>query len=163
MRNAEENTTWTSETLEALVIAQTIHGRATTSLSTTSISTLPTTSTILQGQAQEGERLPIPIIGLAECSNTLRLTAIMLGRLRMTVEEAKSQYILFGNSVFGQARWFHVKSPLWSPRPKYPTRKIRRAVLEVIRIGLRNPNAVPYEVESEQLAMPSRHEKRCHW
>src|SRR5438552_333400 len=114
MRNAEERTAWTSETLKALTIAQTIHGRARISLSTTRISILPTTSTILQGQAREGERLPTPIIGLTECSNTLRLSAIMLGRLRMTVGEAKAQYILFGDSVFGQARWIHVKSPLWS-------------------------------------------------
>lgn len=56
----------------------------------------------------------------------------MLGRLRMSTDEALSKYVTFGNAVFGQARWWHERSILWFPRAKYPLRKIRSAILTII-------------------------------
>jgi hypothetical protein len=87
----------------------------------------------------------------------------MLGRLSLTVQEAKEQYTRFGNGVFGQGRWFHMKSALWYPRPKYAATKVRQAILEVVRLGLRDPNVVDYEVQHETLAMEPRFEKACQW
>jgi hypothetical protein len=73
---------------------------------------------------------PIPRLRLRLM--TIRLSAIMLGRLRMSVDEALSQYTEFGNAVFGQPRWWHERSALFFPRAKYPVRKVRGAVLKVI-------------------------------
>jgi hypothetical protein len=67
-----------------------------------------------------------------EDTDTCSLSAIMLGRLRMSVEEALANYLTFGRSVFGQARWWHERSILYFPRAKYPSRKIRGALVEVI-------------------------------
>lgn len=56
----------------------------------------------------------------------------MLGRLRMSVDDALAQYTQFGNEVFGKARWWHERSILWYPRAKYPTRKVRAAFQRII-------------------------------
>jgi hypothetical protein len=86
-----------------------------------------------------------------------RLSAIMLGRLRMSVEEAQQAYITFGTSVFGRGRWFHERSVLYFPRSKYATRKTRKAILAVIREKLnrgRTEPLVDYEIEHEPLKSP---------
>lgn len=86
-----------------------------------------------------------------------RLTAIMLGRLRMSVEEAQQAYTVFGTSVFGHGRWFHERSALFFPRSKYATRKARRAILAVIRDKLNQGRIQPlvdYKIEHEPLESP---------
>ncbi|ETI21962.1 hypothetical protein G647_06032 [Cladophialophora carrionii CBS 160.54] len=87
----------------------------------------------------------------------------MLGRLCLTIQEAKEQYTRFGDNVFGQSRWFHMRSVLWYPRPKYAAIKVRQTILEVVRLGLRDPNVVDYEVQRETLAMDPRFEEACQW
>ena len=81
----------------------------------------------------------------------------MLGRLRMSLEEALQAYAAFGTSVFGQGRWFHERSVLFLPRSKYATRKVRKAILAVIRNKLnkdRNEPLVDYKIETEPLKSP---------
>jgi hypothetical protein len=78
----------------------------------------------------------------------------MLGRLRMSVEEAKQAYITFGTTVFGRGRWFHERSILFFPRSKYSRRKVKRAILTVIRDKLnqgRTQPLVDYIIEHEPL------------
>jgi hypothetical protein len=78
----------------------------------------------------------------------------MLGRLRMSVEEAQQAYITFGTSVFGHGRWFHERSILFFPRSKYSRRKVKRAILTVIRDKLnqgRTQPLVDYIIEHEPL------------
>jgi hypothetical protein len=91
-----------------------------------------------------------------------RLSAIMLGRLRMTIAEAMSQYTWIGNHVFANPRWFHTRSLLWWPRPKYATAKMRQAVLEVIESGLRDQSLTNYDVETTLFMFATRYKKRCH-
>lgn len=79
----------------------------------------------------------------------------MLGRLRMSVEEAQQAYTVFGTSVFGRDRWFHERSLLFYPRSKYATRKVRKAILAVIRDKLNKGKLQPlvdYEIEHAPLA-----------
>lgn len=86
-----------------------------------------------------------------------RLSAIMLGRLRMSVEEAQQAYITFATSVFGHSRWFHERSILFLPRSKYATRKVRKAKLAVIREKLNRDRTQPlfgYKIEHEPLESP---------
>src|SRR3954447_21267288 len=81
----------------------------------------------------------------------------MLGRLRMSVEEAQQAYITFGTSVFGRSRWFHERSVLFFPRSKYATRKVRQAILAVIRDKLSKDPTQPlvdYRIEHEPLESP---------
>jgi hypothetical protein len=56
----------------------------------------------------------------------------MLGRLRMSVDEALRQYTEFGNAVFGKARWWHERSIFYWPRAKYSTRRARGAIVDII-------------------------------
>ena len=69
----------------------------------------------------------------------------------MTVDEALSQYIVFGNDVFGQARWWHERSILYFPRAKYPSRKVRIAIIKAIHAKLqqRNPDTTIYQAKHE--------------
>jgi hypothetical protein len=81
----------------------------------------------------------------------------MLGRLRMSVEEAQQAYVTFGTSVFGRSRWFHERSVLFSPRSKYATQIIRKAIISVIRDKLNEDRTQPladYRIEHEPLESP---------
>jgi hypothetical protein len=75
----------------------------------------------------------------------------MLGRLRMSIDEALGQYVEFGNGVFGKARWWHERSTLWYPRAKYPSRKARGAFQRIIHAKLeqRDPSVTRYKAEAE--------------
>lgn len=91
---------------------------------------------------------------MSRCSLHLqasRLSAIMLGRLRMSADEALNAYTRFGQSVFGNARWWNERSLLYFPRAKYPSRKIRGAITEVIYEKLKedNPKTTPYQAKEE--------------
>jgi hypothetical protein len=75
----------------------------------------------------------------------------------MSVEEAQQAYTVFGTSVFGHSRWFHERSVLFYPRSKYATRKLRKAILAVIRDKLnkgRTQPLVDYKIEHEPLESP---------
>jgi hypothetical protein len=56
----------------------------------------------------------------------------MLGRLRMSVDQAIDSFMDFGNRVFGQPRVFHEKSTLFLPRAKYSAAKAREAFKTII-------------------------------
>jgi hypothetical protein len=75
----------------------------------------------------------------------------MLGRLRMSVAEAIQNHFEFGNSVFGRARWWHERSLLWAPRPKYPSRLARGAFVKIIcdKLQQRNPDIGPAQAKIE--------------
>lgn len=56
----------------------------------------------------------------------------MLGRLRMTVNDALRQYKEFGNEIFGKARWWNERSLFWFPRAKYSSTKTRTIFPQII-------------------------------
>jgi hypothetical protein len=75
----------------------------------------------------------------------------------MSVEEAQQAYRVFGTSVFGHGRWFHERSALFCPRSKYATRKVKRAMLAIIRDSLnkgRTQPLVDYRIVHESLESP---------
>ncbi|KAI1774593.1 acyl transferase/acyl hydrolase/lysophospholipase [Hypoxylon cercidicola] len=81
-------------------------------------------------------------------TSTGGLSAIMLGRLRMSVDEALKQYTVFGNEIFGRPRWWHERTvPLWYPRAKYSTRKTREAFKKIIKDSLKMGNNGQPDVE----------------
>ncbi|KAK0729536.1 acyl transferase/acyl hydrolase/lysophospholipase [Lasiosphaeris hirsuta] len=82
--------------------------------------------------AADGVYLPCHYFDYMAGTSTGGLSAIMLGRLRMSVDDALAQYAEFGNEVFGKARWWHERSMLWYPRAKYPSRKARAAIQRII-------------------------------
>jgi hypothetical protein len=77
-----------------------------------------------------------------------RLSAIMLGRMEMSVQEALNQYDVVGNQVFGKPRLFHSRVGAFNfLRPKFPSRNMKNALIDVIGIGL--------EMEIKQLKQPA--------
>ena len=54
-------------------------------------------------------------------TSTGGLISIMLGRLRMNVDDCIEEYRTLGKEVFGRSRLFHLRSipPFWFPREKY--------------------------------------------
>ena len=65
-------------------------------------------------------------------TSTGGLIGIMLGRLRMNIDDCVSEYERLGGKVFGHSRWFHLRSPFWFPRDKYNHRNVEYAVKEVV-------------------------------
>lgn len=57
----------------------------------------------------------------------------------MSVDEALDQYDIVGNQVFGKPRALHgaIRS-LNLVRPKYPSRNMKNALLEVLENGLKD-------------------------
>ncbi|KAI1802871.1 FabD/lysophospholipase-like protein [Daldinia bambusicola] len=84
-------------------------------------------------------------------TSTGGLSAIMLGRLRMTVDEALEQYESFGKSVFGKARRWHERSIIAFPRAKYSSKKVMSAFQNIIQksMGKDGHTLLPYEAEME--------------
>jgi hypothetical protein len=89
----------------------------------------------------------------------------MLGRLRMSVDEALEQYSHFGTYVFGYARWFHERSILCAPwRSKYSSDRTTQALLDIISYKLnkeREPRISYYQLSNESLASPE-HQTRTY-
>ncbi|KAE8419552.1 hypothetical protein BDV36DRAFT_307871 [Aspergillus pseudocaelatus] len=57
----------------------------------------------------------------------------MLGRLRMTATDARSQYQKLGQEIFGSPRWFHYRSfPPWFNH-KYDHGKLNNVIKDVVR------------------------------
>lgn len=76
----------------------------------------------------------------------------MLGRLRMSVDQALDTYKSFGNAVFGKPRRFHELSLSYWPRAKYSCRQTREAYKKIIYDTLQlERECDPSEVETEQL------------
>lgn len=65
-------------------------------------------------------------------TSTGGLISIMLGRLRMSIDDCIAEYETLGPKVFAHPRWFHVKSLLFWPRDKYDHRSLEKAIREVI-------------------------------
>ena len=85
------------------------------------------------GQDAESARwLPCHYFDYVAGTSTGGLIAIMLGRLRMNIDDCVSDYEKLGGKVFGRSRWFHLRSPLWFPRDKYNHRNLENAVKEVV-------------------------------
>ena len=61
------------------------------------------------------------------------LIAIMLGRLRMNIDDCIREYETLGAKVFGHSRWFHLRSPLFWPRDKYNHKVLQETVRDVVK------------------------------
>ncbi|KAK5256017.1 hypothetical protein LTR16_004200 [Cryomyces antarcticus] len=93
-------------------------------------------------------------------TSTGGLSAIMLGRMEMSVEKALEQYDLVGNKVFGKPRRLHSKMKLANLlRPKFPARNMESAINQVIKSGLENEirqwkhfrtEEVPFQSDSQK-------------
>ncbi|MCJ1450133.1 hypothetical protein MMC28_000462 [Mycoblastus sanguinarius] len=66
-------------------------------------------------------------------TSTGGLISIMLGRLRMNIDDCIFDYETLGGKVFGHPRWFHLRSILWLPRDKYNHRVLNDVVMDVVR------------------------------
>lgn len=62
-----------------------------------------------------------------------RLIAIMLGRLRMTVDDCIKEFETLGDKIFGESRWFSVRGPFPALRDKYNGEKLAKVVRDVVR------------------------------
>jgi len=60
----------------------------------------------------------------ANDSQAYSLIAVMLGRLRMTVDECIQEYLEFGSHVFANRRWGRIT--------KYDHRKLKKSIQDVI-------------------------------
>lgn len=67
-------------------------------------------------------------------TSTGGLIAIMLGRLRMNIDDCIEEYETLGKKVFAKGRLFHVKSipPFWFPREKYNYRTLEEVIQTLI-------------------------------
>ena len=65
-------------------------------------------------------------------TSTGGLISIMLGRLRMSIDDCIAEYETLGLKVFAHPRWFHLRSPLFWPRDKYDHRSLEKAIKDVI-------------------------------
>lgn len=65
-------------------------------------------------------------------TSTGGLISIMLGRLRMSVEDCITEYATLSESIFGHPRRASFRGPIPWPRDKYDGNTIRNAVVDVI-------------------------------
>jgi hypothetical protein len=88
-----------------------------------------------------------------------RLIAIMLSRLRLSVEDCISEYLTLGSQVFGSPRHFHSLSlPLIvRNRTKYNTEQLEEALEDVItrRGRSEGPNRISFKSENESFCKTS--------
>ncbi|KAF5010853.1 hypothetical protein FDECE_3026 [Fusarium decemcellulare] len=98
------------------------------------------------------EYLPCHYFDYMAGTSTGGLSSIMLGRLRMSVDDALDEYTEFGNAVFGKPRWFHERSGFWYPRAKFSCRKTGEAFKMVVYRSLQRERGClgVHEVENEQ-------------
>jgi hypothetical protein len=79
----------------------------------------------------------------------------------MSVQDALDQYKVFGCQVFGKPRTVWVKSALWFPRPKYSASQKRKAILHIIKAGLKDPSTSNVTVEKVVFAMQHQMSEYC--
>lgn len=66
-------------------------------------------------------------------TSTGGLISIMLGRLRMNIDDCITDYEMLGAKVFAHCRWCHLRAlPLWWPREKYNHEILQEVVEEVV-------------------------------
>ncbi|KAL9127322.1 MAG: hypothetical protein Q9217_003784 [Psora testacea] len=65
-------------------------------------------------------------------TSTGGLISIMLGRLRMNIDDCITEYENLGDRVFARSRLFHLRSPLWLPREKYNHKVLEEVVQGVV-------------------------------
>ena len=65
-------------------------------------------------------------------TSTGGLISIMLGRLRMNIDDCIKNYEHLGSRVFGNSRWFHLRSIFWFPREKYNHEVLEEVVQGVV-------------------------------
>ena len=67
-------------------------------------------------------------------TSTGGLIGIMLGRLRMSIDDCIEEYETLGGKVFGRSRWFHLRSipPFWLPREKYNHETLESVIQSLI-------------------------------
>ena len=83
-------------------------------------------------RAESAKWLPCHYFDYIAGTSTGGLIGIMLGRLRMNIDDCVSDYEKLGGKVFGRSRWFHLRSPFWFPRDKYNHRNVENAVKHVV-------------------------------
>ena len=78
--------------------------------------------------------LPCHYVDYIAGTSTGGLIGIMLGRLRMSVDDCIEEYETLGGEVFGTSRWLHLRSipPLWLPREKYDHRKLESVIQSLV-------------------------------
>jgi hypothetical protein len=80
-----------------------------------------------------------------------RLTAILLGRLEMSVQKALEQYDIVGNEVFGKPRFIHSTMKVANyVREKYSEKRMEASMISVIRNGLQDELRLSRREEQEQ-------------
>src|ERR1700760_999716 len=62
----------------------------------------------------------------------MRLIAVMLGRLRMSVNDCIAEYKALCETVFGHRRLASIKGPFPWPRDKYDDRALQKAIDDVV-------------------------------
>lgn len=65
-------------------------------------------------------------------TSTGGLISIMLGRLRMSVDDCMREYETLSETIFGHPRRASVRGPIFWPRDKYDGDRIQKAVEDVI-------------------------------
>lgn len=76
--------------------------------------------------------LPCHYFDYVAGTSTGGLIGILLGRLRMNVDDCIAEYEKLGEEVFGHSRWFHLRSPFWWPREQYNHKTLERIIQRVV-------------------------------
>ena len=78
------------------------------------------------------------------------LIAIMLSRLRMTVDDALEEYRNLAGDIFGHPRKASMRGPLLWPRGKYSAEKLKKAVSKVVAKQAVKRSAVRQQPQGQQ-------------
>ena len=65
-------------------------------------------------------------------TSTGGLIAIMLGRLRMNIDDCIVEYENLGSKIFAHPRWFHYRTALFWAREKYDHKILKNVISEVV-------------------------------
>ncbi|KAG8532208.1 uncharacterized protein KY384_003849 [Bacidia gigantensis] len=85
--------------------------------------------------AESSAFLPCHYFDYIAGTSTGGLISIMLGRLRMSVDECIEEYRALGDEVFGKRRIFHLRSipPIWLPREKYNHKNLEAVIQDLVK------------------------------
>ena len=76
-------------------------------------------------------------------TSTGGLISIMLGRLRMSIDDCIKEYENLGGQVFANPRWFHIRGPLFCPRDKYDHKVLKRIIQSIVNDRVPKINKFP--------------------